>query len=404
VYSGYLNTTTPSRQLHYIMMGSSGSPRSDPLVLWLNGGPGCSSLLGAFSEIGPFSTNNSYKVGDSLIPNKHAWNKNANLLFLESPAGVGFSVDSNDSYTDFITAEDNYAALQSFFSKFPEFRGRSFFIAGESYAGKYIPDLARLVLSHGEFPLAGIMVGNGVFTFQDDSLTKSQIEYLISHNYIELEFKEMYELSCRIDWGSPRCRFFRSWFHQLRNNFNVYNIFEVCEPAEVRQMRKMTEDFPEEQQGRSLGMERCFSDAGMIDYLNAHRTDYNIKSNARSWSPCNDNIKYERDMAGSIVSYLEILDRVRILIYSGDFDDQVPLTDTKKNLEGPLRLQPVGEYNPWFHDDQHAGFVQLYHENLTLVTVKGAGHMVPQDRRGPSEQMFVNFMRDRPMNTPLAAD
>lgn len=215
---------------------------SDPLVLWLNGGPGCSSLFGAFAEIGPFLTPRNYSLGDRLNPNQHAWNQKANLLFFESPAGVGFSTDKKDAYTDVLTAGDNLQAIVDFINnKAPELRGRPLFIAGESYAGKYIPDLAALILSDGRLNLRGILVGNGVFRFSEDSLTKSQMEYMISHRFIEQEFRDMYMTSCRVEWGSPRCRLFRSWFGQLRRNFNVYNVYEVCEPAQAAQLRLLLE-------------------------------------------------------------------------------------------------------------------------------------------------------------------
>ena len=52
---------------------SARSPENDPLVLWLNGGPGCSSLGGGFlAELGPFYPTPG---GEKLIPNKFAWNR-----------------------------------------------------------------------------------------------------------------------------------------------------------------------------------------------------------------------------------------------------------------------------------------------------------------------------------------
>ena len=69
-------------------MESQGNPETDPVILWLNGGPGCSSLLGLTTEIGPFVMD----MDDTEFKqNVYAWNKNANIIFLESPTGVGFS-------------------------------------------------------------------------------------------------------------------------------------------------------------------------------------------------------------------------------------------------------------------------------------------------------------------------
>jgi carboxypeptidase C (cathepsin A) len=85
-YSGYLEFDTG--KFHYVFFNSQRDPVNDPVVLWLNGGPGCSSLLGMVYETGPFV----FKEGTANFDiNEFAWNKKANLLFLSSPGGVGFS-------------------------------------------------------------------------------------------------------------------------------------------------------------------------------------------------------------------------------------------------------------------------------------------------------------------------
>jgi carboxypeptidase C (cathepsin A) len=83
VYSGYLATTIPNRQIHYVFIQANVSePNIAPLTVWLNGGPGCSSLIGMVQEIGPFLVGNNYNLGEQLIRNEYSWNKVSNLLFL----------------------------------------------------------------------------------------------------------------------------------------------------------------------------------------------------------------------------------------------------------------------------------------------------------------------------------
>ncbi|XP_070574646.1 lysosomal protective protein-like isoform X1 [Ptychodera flava] len=170
-YSGYLNATG-TKKLHYWFVESQNNPAKDPLLLWMNGGPGCSSLDGFLSELGPFHVNND---GKTLYVNEYSWNKVANIIFLEAPAGVGFSYSDDKNYTtsDDETSLNNYAALQSFFKKFPQFANNSFYITGESYGGIYVPTLAmRVMQGNSSINFKGFAVGNGLSSWElnDNSL------------------------------------------------------------------------------------------------------------------------------------------------------------------------------------------------------------------------------------------
>ena len=89
-YSGYL-TVSKSKSLHYVFVESMNDPSKDPVVIWYNGGPGCSSLLGFFQENGPFVIDDD----GSIYENPHPWYENANVLYIEQPAGVGYSIAGN---------------------------------------------------------------------------------------------------------------------------------------------------------------------------------------------------------------------------------------------------------------------------------------------------------------------
>ncbi|KAH7554481.1 hypothetical protein JRO89_XS12G0223100 [Xanthoceras sorbifolium] len=95
-FSGYVTVNkVVGRALFYWLTEAVHTPFSKPLVVWLNGGPGCSSVAyGASEEIGPFRIN---KTASGLYLNKFSWNTVANLLFLETPAGVGFSYTNRSS-------------------------------------------------------------------------------------------------------------------------------------------------------------------------------------------------------------------------------------------------------------------------------------------------------------------
>ena len=138
-YSGYLDASQ-GRHIHYWFVRAE-SPQADslPTTLWLNGGPGCSSLDGLFYEHGPFRVNATDPTKLYRFP--FTWAKQTNMLYIEAPVGVGFSYadDPSTAYEcdDDTTAEANMLALNDFFkTKFPELKKNPFFITGESYAGE----------------------------------------------------------------------------------------------------------------------------------------------------------------------------------------------------------------------------------------------------------------------------
>lgn len=149
MFSGYIQIQSqPLINIHYLFVTST-SPKSlkDDLVLWLNGGPGCSSLLGFSQEVGP---NTMYSGSKSFATyfNPYSWNQIANMLFFEAPPGVGFSVNNDPSYVynESRTASDNVKALQGWYARFPEFNNNNFWITGQSYCGMYIPNFANTLI------------------------------------------------------------------------------------------------------------------------------------------------------------------------------------------------------------------------------------------------------------------
>lgn len=173
-YSGYLNATdgcdTASNgycYIHYWLALADNDWKDKPLILWLNGGPGSSSILGFLQELGPLLIN----ATGGLMVNPFSWTKLANVVVIESPVGVGYSYCETQvnggicRNTDRYTASSARAAMVDLFAKFPEFQSSDFFITGESYAGVYIPTLAYEIITHNKdypdvhIPLKGLAVG-----------------------------------------------------------------------------------------------------------------------------------------------------------------------------------------------------------------------------------------------------
>jgi len=97
MFSGYLDIGN-GKALHYMFAESQHKPSHDPLIIWYNGGPGCSSMLGFTQEHGPFVMDSG---DDYFHENYYSWNKEANMLYIEAPAGVGYSRCDDDSQCAF---------------------------------------------------------------------------------------------------------------------------------------------------------------------------------------------------------------------------------------------------------------------------------------------------------------
>eukprot|EP01138_Halocafeteria_seosinensis_P015206 gb/GECG01015519.1/.p1 GENE.gb/GECG01015519.1/~~gb/GECG01015519.1/.p1 ORF type:complete len:360 (+),score=43.79 gb/GECG01015519.1/:1-1080(+) len=241
-YSGYLSVEQGFKHLHYWFVESENDPSKDPLLAWFNGGPGCSSLGGFFTENGPFGINITDN-GPVLVERETRWNKFANVLFIEAPAGVGFSyADSSSGYVtnDSVTANDNYEAIQHFLQGFSEYRDHDFFIAGESYAGVYVPTLAYQILQragkNGDPPvnLKGFMVGNGCTGKNTGSCNnpkgaKYRTEYLGRKGFYSDALMETIQKECT-DWfnTSTSCEAAVAKAQQSIGAVNIYNVHGKC--------------------------------------------------------------------------------------------------------------------------------------------------------------------------------
>ena len=105
--------TGTQKSLHYVAALSQKDWSKDPVIVWFNGGPGCSSMLGWTQEHGP------YVVEDGttkFTKNTYSWNKEATVIYFDSPAGVGYSVCGDQAecnFDDDNSADDNLAAIIS---------------------------------------------------------------------------------------------------------------------------------------------------------------------------------------------------------------------------------------------------------------------------------------------------
>lgn len=137
-YSGYLSVGK-NQSMWFWFFESRNQPHTAPLALWVNGGPGCSSMIGLFQENGPCTFNNNETL-PSLNP--YSWNEYANMLYVDQPIGVGFSYGNDTVYSTASAAPPVWTFLQAFFANFQQYKSREFGLFTESYGGHYGPSFA----------------------------------------------------------------------------------------------------------------------------------------------------------------------------------------------------------------------------------------------------------------------
>lgn len=413
-YAGYINVDEKAgRALFYYFVEAEKDSHSMPLTLWLNGGPGCSSIGGgAFMELGPF-----YPRGDGrgLIRNSQSWNKVSSLLFVESPAGVGWSYSNTSSdYTcgDASTAADMQVFLFKWFEKFPRYRSREFFLTGESYAGHYIPQLADLLLDYNErargfkFNIKGIAIGNPLLKLDVD--TAAGWEYLWSHGLISDETNNAITNYCSFNPSvtddvtnstANECSLALNQGNQEIGNYvNMYDvIIDVCYPSLVEQELRLRKTVTK----MSLGVDVCMSSERLF-YLNLPEVQNALHANRTklpySWSMCSNVLNYNSQDANTNI--LPLLKRiiehgVRVWVYSGDQDSVIPLLGSRslvRKLALDLNLTVYSPYHAWYENGQVAGWSTAYGNLLTFATVRGAAHLVPYSQPSRALVLFKTFL------------
>ncbi|KAL8040855.1 hypothetical protein ABFX02_10G127300 [Erythranthe guttata] len=401
-YSGYVTVNEEhGRALFYwLTEATTNVEKRRPLVLWLNGGPGCSSVAyGASEEIGPFRIN---KTSSSLYLNKYSWNRVANILFLESPAGVGYSYTNTSSNLkdsgDKRTAKDALVFLIKWLSRFPQYKYRDFYISGESYAGHYVPQLAQQIhdynkkSSHPIINLKGFIVGNAVTDNYYDGI--GTVTYWWSHSMISDKTYKSILKHCdfKSDETSEKCD--DAVNYAMNHEFGDIDQYSIYSPTcnRSKKTKSKTNNISVRLKNTLIGQRLSGYDPCTESYAEKYynRPDVQKAFHANNtgisykWTACSDVlIRNWKDSESSILpTYKKLIAAgLRIWVFSGDTDSVVPVTATRFSLSH-LNLKIKIPWYPWYSTGQVGGWTEVY-ENLTFATVRGAGHEVPlfQPRR-----------------------
>ncbi|KAF8261908.1 Alpha/Beta hydrolase protein [Lactarius quietus] len=180
--SGAANET---RELFFWFFPPGPEGNLDSLLFWTNGGPGCSSLEGMFQENGPFT----WGYGQARpTQNQWSWTNISSVLYVEQPVGTGFSQGEPNAQNEEDAAAQLVGFLQQFLEIFLELKGKNFYLAGESYAGFYVPSFRHCELIYEntttstlDLNLQGIWINNPAIGWV---VVQNEIPAVVSQSFL----------------------------------------------------------------------------------------------------------------------------------------------------------------------------------------------------------------------------
>ncbi|XP_020214804.2 serine carboxypeptidase-like [Cajanus cajan] len=402
-HAGYFSLPHSIAARMFYFFFESRNNKDDPVIIWLAGGPGCSSELALFYENGPFHIANNL----SLVWNVFGWDQASNIIFVDQPTGTGFSYSSYDRdirHDEVSVSSDLYDFLQEFFKTHPEFIKNDFYITGESYAGHYIPALAYRINQANKqnlgihINLKGFAIGDGLtnpaiqYTAYTDFALDNGIINKAGYDYISkfIPSCEQAIETCEFQ-GGQSCdiaynicdNILGSILKAAGNNLNVYDIRKKC-------VGSLCYDFSNLE--RLLNLQNVKSALGVandLEYVPCSITVHNAMR--EDWM---------RNLEGGIPSLLE--DGIKMLVYVGD-------KDLICNWLGNSRWVHAMEWSgqnafgtsltlKYVVDGAEAGFLKSYGP-LTFLRIFDAGHLVPMDQPNIALEMLKGWMGGTLMET-----
>ncbi|KAH9950085.1 peptidase S10 serine carboxypeptidase [Amylocystis lapponica] len=425
-YTGYLDVDYGAKHLFFYFFESRRDPATDDVMMWINGGPGCSSSMGLLMELGPCSIDMHGASPNGTVWNPYSWNAEANIFFLDQPVGVGFS------YADFgetiETTEDAarnvHAFISIFFETFPQFAGRPLHLAGESYGGRYLPAFAGYVYDQntiakaegrGTLNLKSVLIGNGITDISTLYAGRYEIEcgtaalevpFQAIGNCVRMKIalprcQEAMRLNCVEQFDPMNCKAAVGFCDsELSTSYwaSGRNVYDVSKASLFRSIYGPALTYTQMCEGDSL----CYRENGVIKkFLDqpATRELLGVES-PRNFSACSAevgrgfNLHMDKYAVPSQHYVAGLLERgVRVLIYAGTYDWQCNWVANRMWVDkldwGGNAAYQGQEWRDWFVDSAKAGETKRA-GLLTFATVHGAGHMMSAFFRPEESQAMVS--------------
>lgn len=393
-YSGYLTVNKSyNSNLFFWFFPAQVRPETAPVLLWLQGGPGGTSMFGLFVEHGPYFVHQNLTLGYREIP----WTSRYSVLYIDNPVGTGWSFTDDDK--GYATNQDDvgrdlYSALTQFFQIFSEFQSNEFYATGESYAGKYVPAIGYYI--HKNNPSAkvkinfkGVAIGDGLcdpelmlggyadFMYQTGLMDELQMQYVklqtdagvrLIQQQRWIEAFEVFDSLLNGDL-SP----YPSFFQNATGCTNYFNYLQCQEPADQEYFAKFV----------TLPTVRSSIHVGNLTFHDGSEVEKHLL----------------QDVMKTIKPWLGVLmDKYRVLIYSGQLDVIVAAPLTERFLP-TVNWTGADDYKnaERFHwkvrpsDTEVAGYVRQVGEFYQVI-VRGGGHILPYDQPERSFDMIDRFL------------
>ncbi|XP_022572054.1 serine carboxypeptidase-like 15 [Brassica napus] len=385
-------------QLFYYFIKSERNPSEDPFLIWLTGGPGCSSLSGLILENGPLAFNIESDSGNipSLVSTTYSWTKVANIIYLDQPVGTGFSYSRNrlaNIPSDTGSAKRVHEFVRNWLAKHPEYFSNPFYVAGNSYSGKVVPAVVQEIsIGNGlcckpQINLQGYVLGNPVTDYVGYNW---RIPFAHGMGLISDEIYESLRRICRgnfakVDPHNTEC-------------MNLVEEFEKCvsglDWSYILGPKYINPSDPDD--ANPLGHRMIVQSNRWTNEESVRRALHVEKGTIGEWSLCDRELPFESDIESSVPYHKNnSIQGYRSLIFSGDHDMGVPFLATQDWIRS-LNYSIVDEWRPWMVHNQVAGYTRTYANKMTFATVKGGGHTIAYKQEEYSV-MFKRWVSGQPL-------
>jgi len=385
-YSGFITADKANNgNMFFWFFPAEEDPENAPVVIWLQGGPGGSSMFGALKLHGPIITtvdeNNNL---NGVTKNPYSWGRKHNMLYIDNPVGAGFSFSDALPTTQEDVTNNLYEFLQQWYTLFPSYQSNPFYAFGESYAGKFVPSITRRIHEENasannviKINLAGMGIGDGWMSPYHNA---QYADFLYQVGLVdEKQRDECLEMEAETQTLIDQGKFYDAWiswnteFSYFLNNMDCgyyYNIaFCDFDPAEDN----------------------------YVDFLN-------MESSRQALHVGNLEFPNSGNVYGSMINVfmddgredIELcLENYKTLIYDGNFDiicNHSGVLDMINDLQwSGSDAYANAMRQVYYYDNREVVGYLTKADNLNLLVVRNAGHMVPLSQPPYAQQMLEEF-------------